>query len=250
MRFAFRLLGLLVLVVAGCSRPDLDTTARQVRVVQEPMSRCERLGTVRGESGGAGGIYISDAKLIEYAKNDLLNRAAKRGATHVLPKQPQLDALDGVTHRGIVEGTAYRCGAGAKSVKTAVEARIRAALEERAANILACVGTDRVGVRVRYAPGKPLGIALQGDLEGSPEQECVAAELTGVRIDTERAKGTVVRVVRLPADPPEEPPEPERTPAADDGASHDGDTDGGVSDGGASDAGVMDGSAPSDGQAD
>src|SRR5690606_19240692 len=76
-----------------------------------------------------------------------------------------------------------------------VEANIRAGLDGRREDILACVARDRVAVRVAYAPDGSVEVRLQGELEGTPEERCVQQALEGVRV-APGAAGTVVHLVR------------------------------------------------------
>jgi hypothetical protein len=190
------------LTLTACVRASVSEMGARITVVDTPMSQdCEVVGEVRGQSGGAGGVYLADEKLIEYAYNDLRNRAADLGATHVHAGEPTLDELDGVTHRGIVDGTAYRCGPNARSVADAVDDRIRQALNARAAAIMACTARDHVAVRVEYAPAPPLRIGLSDDLAGTPEERCVLSVLHDLTLDVEASTGTVVHVVQRPVGP-------------------------------------------------
>lgn len=187
------------LLATSCTRAGVSDVGAGVTVVETPMSRdCEQLGVVHGESGGAGGVYLADEKLVEYALNDLRNRAGSMGATHVHAREPTLDELDGVTHRGLVDGTAYRCGPEARSVADAVAERIRRALDERRDAILACTARERVAVRVEYAPEPPLRIGLSGELADQPEEQCVVNALADLSVDVEDATGTVIHLVQRP----------------------------------------------------
>lgn len=84
----------------------------------------------------------------------------------------------------------------AEAPATDVEARIRAGLDARRDDIVACVGRDRVAVRVAYDAEGAVTIGLQGELEGSPEEGCVRAALSGVRVAPTGASGVVVHLVR------------------------------------------------------
>jgi hypothetical protein len=188
--------------LAACVRSGVSDAGSTVHVVTTAMTGdCEELGTFHGESGGVGGIYLADEKLIEYAYNDLRNKAAAVGATHVHAGEPTLGELDGVTNRGFVEGIAYRCGAEAVSVTDAVAARIRNALDDHASDIVACVGREPVAVRVRYVPEPPLQIGLQGDLAGTAEETCVVGALRTLTVDVQGTAGEVIHLVRTPPPP-------------------------------------------------
>jgi hypothetical protein len=75
-------------------------------------AQCNQLGYIVGRGGGSfGGGYISNESLIEYAMNDLRNKAAGLGANFVQHDSPQLGvAGDGnggsITSTATVSGTA------------------------------------------------------------------------------------------------------------------------------------------------
>jgi len=65
-----------------------------------------------GEGGGSfGGKWISNDSLIEYATNDLRNKAAEKGANYVQTDPPTLGEAHGTTSTVTITGTAYRCKA-------------------------------------------------------------------------------------------------------------------------------------------
>jgi hypothetical protein len=53
---------------------------------------------------------ISNDSLVEYAMNDLRNKAAKVGADYVQHDPPQMGQGDGTTTTVTISGTAYKCG--------------------------------------------------------------------------------------------------------------------------------------------
>lgn len=75
-----------------------------------------------------------------------------------------------------------------------VEDHIRAGLEARREDVLACVGRERVAVRVGYAPDGSVDVSLQGALHDTPEERCVQDTLEGVRVAA-GAAGTVVHLL-------------------------------------------------------
>jgi hypothetical protein len=101
----------LLTVAAGCSVPALSPEAARVAVSRNPPpSSCTSLGYLVGEGGGTfGGGWISNDQLIEYAMNDLRNKAARIGATYVQSDPPQLGSGKGTTTTATITGTAYRC---------------------------------------------------------------------------------------------------------------------------------------------
>jgi hypothetical protein len=101
--------------LAGCSTAALSPQGAHVAVARSaPASSCRAVGYLVGEGGGTfGGGWISNDQLIEYAMNDLRNKAAERGATYVQSDPPQLGNGKGTTTTATVTGTAYVCdGAG------------------------------------------------------------------------------------------------------------------------------------------
>jgi hypothetical protein len=62
-----------------------------------------------GEGGGTLGNFVSNDQLVEYAMNDLRNKAAAKGATYVQSDPPQLGQGKGTTTTATITGTAYRC---------------------------------------------------------------------------------------------------------------------------------------------
>ena len=77
-----------------------------------------------------------------------------------------------------------------------IEARIRAGLDARRDDVLACAGRSPVAVRVAYAPDGSVDLTLQGELSGSAQQRCVQDALDGVRVAASGRAGVVVHLVR------------------------------------------------------
>ncbi len=107
------MLGLLFFV--SCSTAELSGGGANVEyVMDKPEGDCKNLGPVFGKGGGVfGGAYIADEKLMEYAMNDLRNKAAAKGATHVLSKGHQMGGsggqYGGSTSTSTIQGIAYKC---------------------------------------------------------------------------------------------------------------------------------------------
>lgn len=97
----------------ACSTPALSPTAAHVAVTRNPPpAACTSVAYLVGEGGGTfGGGWISNDQLIEYAMNDLRNKAADRGANYVQNNPPQLGSGKGTTTTATITGTAYRCAA-------------------------------------------------------------------------------------------------------------------------------------------
>jgi hypothetical protein len=84
----------------------------------------------------------------------------------------------------------------APSTDGEIEAHVRAGLEARRDDVLACVGAERAAVRAAYAPDGSVEFTLQGTLHDSPEERCVADALDGLRVAPDRGSGVVVHLVR------------------------------------------------------
>jgi len=99
------------LAVSGCSTPALSPEGAAVAVSRNPPpSTCTAVGYIVGEGGGTfGGKWISNDELIDYAMNDLRNKAGKQGASYVQSDPPQLGNGRGTTTTVTITGTAYRC---------------------------------------------------------------------------------------------------------------------------------------------
>jgi hypothetical protein len=95
----------------ACSTPALSAQAAHVAVARSaPPSSCSTVAYLVGEGGGTfGGGWIRNDQLIEYAMNDLRNKAAERGANYVQSDPPQLGTGKGTTTTVTITGTAYRC---------------------------------------------------------------------------------------------------------------------------------------------
>lgn len=99
--------------LSACSTAELNTAGARVAMVRAPVGTdCPPVGYFVGKGGGTfGGDLISNESLIEYAMNDLRNKAAQKGATHVQVDPPQLGQGDGTTTTATVTGTGYKCPA-------------------------------------------------------------------------------------------------------------------------------------------
>ena len=107
------LVPLAAVFAVGCSTPALSPQGASVAVSRNPApSTCTSVGYLVGEGGGTfGGSWISNDDLVNYAMNDLRNKAANLGATYVQSDPPQLGNGKGTTTTVTITGTAYRCPA-------------------------------------------------------------------------------------------------------------------------------------------
>jgi hypothetical protein len=91
---------ILLVVASGVGCMSLTKKGATVRVITgDPANECTEVGTVRGYGLG------TDPQGYEYAKNDLRESAAEKGATHVRIENQGRSAI-GDTE---ISGTAYRC---------------------------------------------------------------------------------------------------------------------------------------------
>ncbi len=111
----------MLLPITSCKTSHLSGGGAQVATSQsapidsgwDPES-CKSLGYIVGRGGGAfGGGWISNDQLIEYAMNDLRNKASELGANfvqHDTPTMGQAGSDNGsTTSTATVSGTAYLC---------------------------------------------------------------------------------------------------------------------------------------------
>jgi hypothetical protein len=110
----------MAVALLACSRAELSSKGAQVITSQsapidsgyDPKT-CKHLGIVIGNGGGAfGGGYMSNESLVEYALNDLRNKAANLGANFVQHDAPQFGVAGdhgSTTTTATVTGNAYDC---------------------------------------------------------------------------------------------------------------------------------------------
>jgi hypothetical protein len=101
----------IVWTLAACSTASLSSGGAQVAATRNPAPEgCKPLGYVVGKGGGTfGGGFVSNEDLIEYAMNDIRNKAAEAGANYLQHDPPTLGQGDGTTTTATITGTAYAC---------------------------------------------------------------------------------------------------------------------------------------------
>jgi hypothetical protein len=105
----------LMVAVLGCGTTSLSAKGRQVTVLDaNPGAGCTALGSVVGTADPFFGGLKSDDELAQSARNEALNEAAHRGATHVRfaanPERWPSGTFGG--GQGLtLSGVAYRCEA-------------------------------------------------------------------------------------------------------------------------------------------
>ena len=117
-----RYFALALLATTACATAGLTPAGAKVLTSQSaPIDHgyapgtCTSLGYIVGRGGGSfGGGWIPNDSLIEYAMNDLRNKAAAKGANYIQHDSPQLGVSgDGnggsSTSTATISGTAYKC---------------------------------------------------------------------------------------------------------------------------------------------
>lgn len=114
-----------LVTLASCKTNDLSQGGETVAPTRDPLPpECVNVGLVTGSGGGTfGGSWVSNDKLVDYAMNDLRNRTAELGGTHVRHDPPIFGQGDGTTTTVTITGTAYRCptSPAASDVESATE---------------------------------------------------------------------------------------------------------------------------------
>ncbi len=98
---------------AACSTATLSNQGAHVAATRNAAPEgCKPLGYVVGRGGGTfGGGLLSNEDLIEYAMNDIRNKAGELGANYLQHDPPTLGQGDGTTTTATITGTAYTCPA-------------------------------------------------------------------------------------------------------------------------------------------
>ena len=123
--------------LVGCKPDQLSGSGTSVVLLYDEPAGCENLGVVIGRGGGLTGAYSKPSINQESAENDARNKAAERGATHLLlhPEEvaqgdghqpteqdtaPALAHGSGTGSTITVTGTAFKCALGTPPSKTAM----------------------------------------------------------------------------------------------------------------------------------
>ncbi len=198
---------------AGCASWDAEARAREQAIAAlacEAVTVIER-SELRFRVEGCGGAV------------EVLCSSGRNEPVCVVGRARQDERSAGLADVGAggeePEGEPSRQGS--EDEAAAIEARIRSGLDARREEILACTGRSASVVRARYDASGAVTLTLAGDLEGSPEEGCVRAALSGVRVSPGHA-GLVMHLVRHPAPRSSEP----RSPRASDDASAPSESDG------------------------
>jgi hypothetical protein len=125
------------LALTSCKADQLTSHGTEIVMLVDQPEGCENLGVVIGHGGGLTGAYSKPSINRESAENDARNRAAERGATHLLLHPEELAQGDGrgpdekdtapaLAHGSgtgstvTVAGTAFKCALDAPSAKAAM----------------------------------------------------------------------------------------------------------------------------------
>lgn len=172
----------------ACTAGALEPTCIQVRTAGGEHPRDEEEEAL--EARAPEGLDESEAALWARAQHedpDLDPRADEGEAEAVPPPPPS-------TTTAPPASTASSASAEAEASPEA-EAAIRAGLDARRVDVFACTQHDPTVVRVIYAADGTLEIHLAGGLEGSAEEGCVRAALSGVRAPESASGGTVLHLI-------------------------------------------------------
>ena len=125
------------LSLLGCKADQLTSHGIDIVMLYDEPAGCENLGVVIGRGGGLSGAYSKPSINQESAENDARNKAAERGATHLLLHPEEVAQGDGrgpdekdtapaMAHGSgtgstvTVAGTAFKCALDAPASQTAM----------------------------------------------------------------------------------------------------------------------------------
>lgn len=108
-----RLAAAVACVASACAHEPLTFAGRQVEVATTAPAGCGELGVVRGAGYAAG--EGTPELLLDYALENARNRAAERGATHLVLVELRTVRNDSVAQPdAVATGLAYRCARAAE----------------------------------------------------------------------------------------------------------------------------------------
>ena len=180
-RFAFIVLAAVLSFMApGCNQFDTGSAAQAsaARILECPQSQVEITAVgayrYRGEGCGQHVVLTCTASRLEpecLRVADLVSSGGEEDDDDALPT-PDTEADE------------------------EIETLIRAGLEARRDDVLACAGTQRVAIRAAYAPDGSVDLTAQGALSDTAEERCIQDALDGVRVPATGGAGVVVHLVR------------------------------------------------------
>lgn len=197
-------------LVAGCGgvsvlvRRDGQVTTETVRgQAQRAVERASReipcgLDRLTVEELGPGGYRVEGCGIaMTYTCFRRICEPVER-LTHAAPGSGQVVAV-------VVTPTPDAAGAGASGpvavgpTPEAVggpDAAARAAIDTRAAAILACVDAEALSMQVSWSSEGRLDALLRGDQQGTPEEACVRAIVQQLSIPVPNAPGAIVHAIQ------------------------------------------------------
>ncbi len=211
--FPHGLLALGGLLLVGC--PELDTghvaSQRLLAALDCPASETEieQVGAYRYVGEGCGRTATVACTASSFEPRCVPERTSGgelAQADEGPPVDPPAASPAGLAVADAPDPVPEPAGGAEGTAVAAIEASIRAGLDARREDVLACVGRSRVAVRAGYAPDGSVALSLNGPLAGSPEERCVQDVLDGVRVPGGGA-GVVIHLVReAPARSPGQSP--------------------------------------------
>lgn len=117
----------------GCKADQLTSHGNEIVLLHDAPAGCENLGVVIGRGGGMTGAYSKPSVNRQSAENDARNKAAERGATHLLLHPEEL--AQGDAHQPLERDTAPAMahGSGTGSTVTFAATAFKCALDAPAA---------------------------------------------------------------------------------------------------------------------
>lgn len=189
--------GLASLFLLGCAQFDTGSAARRSAAdlldCPENEVSMTQVGAYRYRGEGCGGS-VSVACTSASLEPRCLREGNTAGGEELVLEEPDHDGqADDARPGEPVEEDPPRV---AETPDAGIEAQIRAGLDARRDDILACVGRERVAIRAGYAPDGSVALSLQGDQAGTAEERCVQDALDGVRVAATGEAGIVVHLIR------------------------------------------------------
>lgn len=193
-------------VSLGCTASQLTANGTNIAMLYDEPAGCENLGVVLGRGGGMSGAYSKPSVIRESAENDARNRAAERGATHLLLHPEELAQGDGhqpteddtspaMAHGSgtgstvTVAGTAFKCSFDAPPAETAMSIQAGGAfvaVQAPTSISMAPLGVLKsitVFQRVPLPSGTGMGETEESKLEDQAEMQRVVDSLKRVAED-------------------------------------------------------------------
>jgi hypothetical protein len=195
-----------VLAVAGCDSWDPSIRARQAAAETFACESAEVTQTEENRWHAVGCGHEGDFACTSGALEPTCIQVRSAGGERPVEEdEPAADTRSVAESEAALYAQAARedpdldpgadeSAAEAEEAPSAAERVIRAGLDAHRADIVACTQRDPTVLRVSYTSDGELDVHLSGGLEGSPEEGCVRAALSGARAP-EGESGTVLHLV-------------------------------------------------------